>query len=80
MTRQADDCRYRIYRLRKGELQIMGTTDTAEGIGLALVTWHEEGEFGRRDTVGILDRPVPGRTGRWIVTPFREKRGAAQAP
>ena len=70
---QADDCRYRIYRLRRGELQLIGMTDTPEGIGTALVRWHEEGEFGKRDKVGILDRPVPSRKGTWIVNPFPPK-------
>lgn len=61
--------RYRIYRLRAGDLQLIATTASAQGVGLALVTLHEEGEFsGGDDSIGVLD--TANDPGNWIVHPF----------
>ena len=78
--------RYRIYRLRRGRRgevyrDILGTTDSAGGIGLAIVQWHEEGEIGPDDAIGVLDCQGRGenplgadgcysRPGCWIVNPY----------
>lgn len=63
--------RYRIYRLRRCRLEVMVTMPTPEGIGLALVTLTDEGEFDSYDAVGVLD--THGRrdiAGTWIVNPY----------
>lgn len=61
--------RYRLYRLRAGDLQLLATAEDGEAVGLALVTLHDEGEFsGSDDSVGILDTATD--PGHWIVNPF----------
>lgn len=61
--------RYRLYRLRAGDLQLLATAANAQAIGLALVTLHGEEEFaGGDDSVGILDTAT--EPGHWIVSPF----------
>ncbi|HSE44890.1 MAG TPA: hypothetical protein VLA89_06135, partial [Gemmatimonadales bacterium] len=60
--------RFRIYRLRGGELQMIGAAPTAGDFGEALFRFHEEGEFIADDATGVLDTlPEPGD---WIVHPF----------
>lgn len=67
--------RYRLYRLRAGDLQLLATTGTSQGIGLALVTLHEEGEFaGGDDSIGILDTATD--PGHWITNPWTLGRRA----
>lgn len=63
------DGRYRIYRVVGGEQQVVATTDTAEGVGLALVTLAEEGEW-MDARVGVLDKPDESKPGRWLVNPY----------
>lgn len=60
--------RYRVYRLRAGDLQLLATSDTAEGMGLALATLHEEGEWVGDDSCGVLDTATD--PGHWIVSPW----------
>lgn len=60
--------RYRVYRLRAGELELLATAPSAECMGLALATLHSEGEFITDDSVGVLDTaPEPGK---WVVNPY----------
>lgn len=71
--------RFRIYRLRYGELELLATTPTAEGMGVALCTLAEEGEWVENEAVGVLD--TLGRDdepGTWIVNPYvTTTRGAS---
>ena len=60
--------RYRIYRLRSGDLQLLATTETAEGVGVGLVALHEDGEWVGDDSVGVLDTATD--PGHWIVSPW----------
>jgi hypothetical protein len=60
--------RYRIYRLRGGELELVATAPTAEAMGLALTMLAREGEFIVDDSVGVLDTATD--PGHWIVNPF----------
>jgi len=60
--------RYRIYRLRAGELQLLATTGTAEGFGLAIKTLHEDGEFVGDDSAGVLDTATD--PGHWVINPW----------
>jgi len=60
--------RFRIYRLRAGDLQLLATVQTAEAIGTALVTLHDDGEWVGDDSVGVLDTKTD--PGHWIVSPW----------
>lgn len=60
--------RFRIYRLRAGDLQLLATTDSPEGMGLTLVTLHADGEWVGDDAVGVLDTKTD--PGHWIVSPW----------
>lgn len=60
--------RFRIYRLRAGDLQLLASTSTPEGMGLALATLHDEGEWVGDDSVGVLDTATD--PGHWIVSPW----------
>lgn len=60
--------RYRIYRLRAGELELLATTATPQGMGLALATLHEDGEWVGDDAAGVLDTATD--PGHWIVSPW----------
>jgi len=77
--------RFRIYRLRDGELKCIATTPDPEGIGLALYTLRSEGEITNDDRTGVLDCfhepedlaenaalafPQMTPTGTWISNPF----------
>jgi len=62
--------RYRIYAVRDGESRLMATTPDEGGIGTALVTLAEEGEF-EDAAVGVLDtKGAPRGSGVWIVNPY----------
>lgn len=61
--------RYRIYRLRAGELDMVSTAPEPEHLGVALVINDEEGEWDQvDDSVGVLD--TAREPGHWIVNPF----------
>lgn len=60
--------RYRIYRLRGGELELVAAAPNAAAMGLALATLHGEGEFIVDDSVGVLDTLED--PGHWVVHPF----------
>lgn len=65
--------RYRIYRVGSDGLpHEIASTETREGIGVALVTLRDEGEWGDHDAIGVRDtEPLQrGPTGRWIVNPY----------
>lgn len=67
--------RYRIYRLRAGDLQLLATAGDPQGVGLGLVTLWEEGEFdGGDDSLGILDTATD--PGHWIANPWALGRRA----
>lgn len=70
--------RYRIYAVVEGDRTVLATTDCAAGVGLALVTIHEDQKsIGRRlcdhGRIGVLDVMPDGRPhprGEWIVQPY----------
>ena len=68
--------RYRIYRLRKGALDVLGTTPTPGGVGVAIVGFSEDGEFEANDAVGVLDVLFrgPNQPGKWLANPFATGR------
>jgi hypothetical protein len=70
--------RYRIYRLRGGELTLVATTGTPGGVGVAAVTLHGEGEFPVGCACGVLDALPDGteddQPGVWIVNPWEAGR------
>lgn len=60
--------RYRIYRLRAGDLQLIGTAETAEKFGEAIADFYERGEFIYDDAVGVLD--TANDPGGWVIHPW----------
>lgn len=60
--------RYRIYRLRAGDLELLATCPDPECLGVAIVTLHSEEEFVHDDSLGILDTATD--PGHWIANPF----------
>ena len=60
--------RFRIYRLRGGELQMIAAAETPGDYGQALFELYNDGEYIADDATGVLDTaPEPGD---WIVHPF----------
>lgn len=60
--------RFRIYRLRGGELQMIAAAPTPGDYGAALYELYQDGEFIADDATGVLDTvPDPGD---WIIHPF----------
>lgn len=68
IPRGEGDHRFRIYRLRTGELQVVASAPLPEDMGVALVILHSENEFDIDDSVGVLDTLVD--PGHWIVNPW----------
>lgn len=67
--------RYRLYAVRGREREILAASDSMAGIGLALLTLHEDQkQEGRRladlGMIGILDVLAPGARGEWILLPW----------
>jgi hypothetical protein len=60
--------RFRIYRLRGGELQLIAAAGTPEYFGVALYDLHRRGEFIPDDATGVLDTLT--EPGMWVVHPF----------
>jgi hypothetical protein len=61
--------RFRIYRLRAGDLQMLAAVETPEDMGRELVKLHSEGRFSvPDDAVGILDTAED--PGDWIANPW----------
>lgn len=60
--------RYRIYRLRAGELDLVAAAPEAADMGVGLVELNKDGEFIGDDSVGVLDTAED--PGHWIVHPF----------
>jgi hypothetical protein len=60
--------RFRIYRLRGGELQLIAAAASPDYFGRALVTLKEMQEFIADDATGVLD--TAEEPGGWIVHPF----------
>lgn len=60
--------RFRIYRLRGGELQLLAAAPSPQTFGLALVDLKARGEFIPDDATGVLDTAED--PGGWIVHPF----------
>ena len=69
IPRGAGDHRYRIYRLRAGQLDVVGTTDSDTQIGPALNDLYKNGVIGGSDdSIGFMDTSF--EPGRWVVSPF----------
>lgn len=61
---------YLIYRVgRDSELNLIAETPTKEGVGTAIVTLAEEGEF-QDCALGVLHRPFDDKPGSWLINPF----------
>lgn len=60
--------RFRLYRLRAGDLQLIHAVATPRDLGEALVRLHARGEFVGDDSVGVLDTIT--EPGSWIISPF----------
>jgi hypothetical protein len=60
--------RYRIYRLRAGELELISTAPTPEKFGVALARLHERGAFVGDDAAGVLDTITD--PGHWVINPW----------
>lgn len=61
--------RYRLYRLRGGNLDLLAAVETAQALGEELVAQHIKGAFaGGDDSVGILDTAT--EPGKWISNPW----------
>jgi hypothetical protein len=60
--------RFRVYRLRAGELQLLAAAPDPPGYGVALFELYEDGEYIVDDATGILDTIED--PGDWIVHPF----------
>lgn len=70
MTERDNPERFRIYT-RGADKQVRCVASCADpaAVGVALVTLGGEGEF-EGFSVGILDRPDPEQTGKWLVSPW----------
>lgn len=70
--------RYRIYAIVGGDREILATSPTACGVGMALITIHEDQKaIGRRladlGRIGVLDVLPGGKQsprGEWVVQPY----------
>jgi hypothetical protein len=69
--------RYRIYRLRGGELGLLGAAPDPMAWGLAVTTWHVEGEFVVDDATGVLDTAED--PGDWVINPWALGRRQPEA-
>jgi hypothetical protein len=69
--------RFRIYRLRAAELQLLGAAPDPPGFGVALYVMNEEGEYISDDTTGVLDTIT--EPADWVVHPFALGRTAVHA-
>ena len=66
--------RYRLYRLRAGNLELLAAVETAQALGEELVAQHAKGAFVNDDSVGILDTAT--EPGKWISNPWTLGRRA----
>lgn len=66
--------RWRIYRLRRGALDVLRATGDLEAVGPAILDCRDQGDLGRTDGVGVLDvtmgRDEPPQFGEWLINPF----------
>jgi len=69
--------RYRIYRVRGGELELVATAQDGPSMGKALVTLHDEHEWVGDDSVGVLDTLID--PGHWVVNPWTLGRKARRS-
>lgn len=61
--------RYRIYRLRGGDLQLLAAVPSEERLGAEIVRLYSLGEFsGGDDSLGIMDTAT--EPGRWVASPW----------
>jgi len=69
--------RFRIYRLRQGELELIASAETPGDFGEALFVLDQEGEFITDDSTGVLD--TARDPGHWIVHPWALGRRPMEA-
>ena len=60
--------RFRIYRMRAGELDLLATAPDPPSYGVALYYLDQDGEFVPDDATGVLDTIED--PGHWVVHPF----------
>lgn len=60
--------RFRVYRLRAGQLDLIAAAPEPGDMGDALFRLYSEGEFIGDDSVGVLDTAED--PGHWVVSPF----------
>lgn len=70
--------RYRIYAVVGASREILATAATASGVGLALITLHDDqrslgrrlADHGRIGVMDVMPGGEPAAKGEWIVTPW----------
>lgn len=60
--------RFRIYRMRAGELDLLATAEDPPSVGVALYHLDQDGEFVTDDATGVLD--TLSDPGHWLVHPY----------
>lgn len=68
VPRGEGDHRFRLYRMRAGELDLLATTSDPPGVGVGLYYLDQDGEFVTDDATGVLDTAVD--PGHWLVHPY----------
>lgn len=68
VPRGEGDHRFRIYRMRAGELDLLATAADPAAVGVALYHLDQEGEFITDDATGVLD--TIKEPGHWLVHPY----------
>lgn len=71
---RCEEERYRLYAVIGDERRVLATAANGPGIGLAIITLHEDAKAcGRRladeGRIGILDT-LAGARGEWVITPY----------
>ena len=62
--------RFRVYRVRRGQLELVCTAASPEAVGVALCALGAEGEFDH-SCVGILDtHGTDDKPGTWLLNPW----------
>jgi hypothetical protein len=68
VPRGEGDNRFRIYRLRAGELDLLASAPDPPSVGVAIYHLDQEGEFITDDATGVLD--TIEEPGHWLIHPF----------
>lgn len=60
--------RFRLYRMRAGELDLLATVESPPAVGVGLYYLDQDGEFVTDDATGVLDTLED--PGHWLVHPY----------